>query len=468
MTLSRVFLLSVAAAALTAQLIPRVSAQSLRVHAAESTKMLSRKKTAFPFLENLFGKTKTRHLSSMHYSQIGDDIDGLTIDDSLANSVCMSKDGLRIAVAAPGEGAGRGATRVYDWNVTTEEWIQVGQIILGHAPNVGLGFSMDMNDDGSRIILGGPEAYGDNGFAQVYELGADSTWQQVGNNLLPEVNDGQAGVSVTINALGDIVAFGAPRTNEYSGRVTAFHLLDGQWSKLGNNMDCMEYYTYSGGSIAMDAEGKRLVVGGRLGSYYTGYTKVFEYRDAVSDWVEIAYFSGGDYYDRFGSDVDISSDGNRIVIGAFTSDGQNLGIHDAGEFCIMEYNGSSWNLVGQPIIGDAEMDQLGTSVIISGDGSHVAISAPGNDSDGLSNNGEVKVYKFSTEDNEWVQQGFDINGECDGDRLGEGGGALAMDYTGTYLAVGARRGRYYRGMTRVFEALAGVGDGSGGSTNFCE
>ena len=43
-----------------------------------------------------------------------------------------------------------------------------------------------------------------------------------------------------------------------------------------------------------------------------------------------------------------------------------------------------------------------------------------------------------------------------------------MDRNGSHLAVGAQRGNYYAGMSRVYEALAGAGDGTGGSTNNCE
>ena len=448
-----------------------ISDSKLQISAEEAHAPVPVHKKSFPLLSSLFGTRDNkddRHLStSIHYSQMGIDIDGQLTDDGLGKSVAMSKDGLRVAIAAPGGSSGRGVTRVLDWDATLEEWVQVGQDIEGPIVNFGLGWSLDMNEDGSRIVLGAPEANNDDGAIYAYELDVSNTWQILGSAINPESAKGQAGVSVTMSADGDRVAFGAPRTNAYSGRVTAFQLVDGQWVRLGQNIDCMEYSAYSGASIAMDADGKRLVIGGRLGSYYTGYVKVFDYDEDTSQWVLDGYISGKDYYDRFGSSVDISEDGNRIVVGAYTSDGQTAGRHDAGEFCIFEYDGNNWHILGEQVVGAAQMDKFGESVSISGDGTHVAISSPGSD-DNWENAGKVAVYKYSEADEAWLLQG-DIFGECTGDKFGEGGGAVALDRNGSHLAVGSQRGNYYAGMSRIYEALAGEGDGSnGGSTNNCE
>jgi hypothetical protein len=147
----------------------------------------------------------------------------------------------------------------------------------------------------------------------------------------------------------------------------------------------------------MDAEGKRVVVGGKLGNYYRGVVKVYDYDDDLSKWQLIASMNGLDYYDRFGGSVDISEDGSRIVVGAPTSDGQALGVYNAGEFKVYDYDGNNWNAIGQAIIGASQMDKLGEAVAISGDGTHVAVSSPESDENG-NNAGEVEVFKYSEED----------------------------------------------------------------------
>ncbi len=208
----------------------------------------------------------------------------------------------------------------------------------------------------------------------------------------------------------------------------------------------------------MDAEGKRVVVGGKLGNYYRGVVKVYDYDDDLSTWQLIASMNGLDYYDRFGGSVDISEDGSRIVVGAPTSDGQALGVYNAGEFKVYDYDGNNWNAIGQAIIGASQMDKLGEAVAISGDGTHVAVSSPESDENG-NNAGKVEVYKYSEEDQVWISAGLDVLGESAGIKFGEGGGAIALDRTGTHLSVGAIRGNYYAGMASVFMAVS-AGEGA--------
>ena len=469
MFLSRI---SLALLATSAIISPFASAQGLRKSISSSEEVHI--PTHNSFLSSLFGKSNNkndRELSStIHYNQMGIDIEGQATDDSLGKSITISKDGLRVAVASPGASSGKGIVQLFNWDATLEEWVQVGQDIVGPSMKVYLGWSMDMNDDGSRIVLGAPEAHNDDGCMRVYELDGNNTWQMLGGDIVPVMGTmGQAGVSVTINASGDRVAFGAPRTNNYAGRVAAFQLVNGQWEPLGQNIDGdvfnYYYHNYSGASIAMDADGSRLVIGGRLGSYYKGHVTIYDYDDANSQWVLNGQIDGQDYYDRFGGDVDISEDGNRIVVGAFTSDGASGS--DSGQVCVFEYDGSNWNMIGQQINGAAVKDRMGESVVISGDGTHIAISSPENDENG-NNAGKIEVFKYSDASQSWESQGTDIFGECAGDKFGEGGGAIAMDRTGAHLAIGAQRGSYYAGMTRVYEALAGAGDGTSGSTNNCD
>ncbi len=102
------------------------------------------------------------------------------------------------------------------------------QNIEGSAFNDGLGYAIAMNADGTRIVLGAPEASNDDGLIPVYELDISNTWKLLGSEINPITGSkGQAGVSVSINALGNRVAFGAPRTSSYRGHVSVFELLDG-------------------------------------------------------------------------------------------------------------------------------------------------------------------------------------------------------------------------------------------------
>ena len=394
---------------------------------------------------------------------MGIDFDGTSQDDNMGSGVALSKDGLRVAISASGESAGRGVTRVFDWDSTVSEWVQVGGDIVGSRNKYMLGLSIAMNDDGTRLVLGSPGKLYYDGSMMVFELNVSNQWVQLGSEIDPVEKNGYAGLSVAMNGAGDRVVFGAPRTKDLKGRAKAFQLVEGEWVGLGQTIDAVSRAFY-GGSVAMDSSGNRMVVAGRLGQFTLGLVEVWDYNDETSLWVKSDKLIGLDYYDRFGVDVDISEDGTRLVVGAYTSDGQELDGYNNGEFIVYDYDGTEWNKVGQQIIGSSESDKMGETVAISGDGSHIIIASPEND-DYARNAGKIEVFKLDEDTQQWVKQGVDITGECEQAMLGGGENSVAVDRYGRYIAAGARNGNYYAGMSRVFEAVEGEGDD--GTSNNC-
>ena len=405
---------------------------------------------------------------SREYNQLGTDILGHSNGDLFGSAVVMSKDGLRVAIAAPGENSQKGVVRVYQWNAFSEQWDQLGQEICGDAAYDTLGYSMAMNEDGSRIAVGAPESHNNDGCMRVYALDSstnnsnNSQWQMIGNTINPTGtrHRGRAGESVSMNAAGDRVAFGAPRTNLWNGRVEVFQLNpnNGQWVTLGGCIDS-DVYAFSGGSIALSANGNRIVVGGRLDAYYHGTVKVYDYDENESSWLLNGVLTGSYYYDRFGGDVDMSEDGTRIVVGAYTSDGtgQDAYVYNAGEFEVFEYDtnaNGNWARLGDPILGNHAMDELGQTVVISGDGTHVAVSSPGSDQH-ETNGGKIQVYTFNDVNQQWelIEAANLLTGGSANANYGGGGRAIAMDRSGTRIAAGANAlsgGK--EGIASVFEA----------------
>ncbi len=480
MILSRISCFLLATHAVT---FPSVFAQGLRKSKtiSESKTQISNYETikssaqkGLSFLSSFIGDNQgnnERSLSSaVHYNQLGDDIDGTVSEKGhLGKAVAISKDGLRVAICSPEESVGKGVTRVFDWDATLDKWVQVGPDIVGPSNNFNVGFSIDMNEDGTRLILGAPAAR-NGGRAYVYELDPTNTWQMLGNTLI-QAGTQQAGFSVTMNASGDQIALGAPNTAHGTGlgRVIAYKLVNGQWDQMGQNLDCDDYYgSYFGNSISMDASGDRLVIGGREDSYYSfGTVKVYDYDNTTSQWVQIGNIDGEYYYDRFGSDVDISEDGSTIAVAAYTSY-YTPGLSLAGYFKVFEYNANTanWETKGVTVVGTDVAGFFGDTISISGDGTHVAVGVPGNDEAGV-NAGKVVVFAYSEAEQAWVEEDS-VTGECAKHKLGEHGEATALDRTGSHLVVGSQRGgtSYYSGMARVYESLAGPG--TSGSENVCD
>ena len=395
----------------------------------------------------------------IQYNQMGVDISGSVREDATGHAVAISKNGQRMALSSPGERSGH--VRIYDWNIT--DWVQVGNSIIGHDGScpgcMDLGYAIDMNDEGTRVIVGAPKSNRKNGIVSVYELDSQTeTWSrlgsEIGKEIIPENSRGHAGESVTMNGAGNRIAFGAPQMNSYKGCIFTMELVDNEWIMMGERFDASGYYASAGGSVAMDSTGERLVFGSTYGNWFVGRVDIFDFDRDNNQWVS-SHSTDGEmaYYDQFGGDVDISDNGERVVVGSTNSDAN--GKKNSGAFKVLEYDSflGEWSILGG-VNGDSAFDKMGEAVSISGDGNYVAVSSPKSDHNFLENNGKIEIFTYSTITNEWIRHGDAIQGTSSGDRLGEGNGAIALDFDGTHVVTGAGRGNYYCGKARVYEASA--------------
>lgn len=150
-----------------------------------------------------------------------------------------------------------------------------------------------------------------------------------------------------------------------------------------------------------------------------------------NEWVQIGSTINGEAeQDSSGNNLAISNDGSILAIGATDNDGNNL--DNVGHVRVYNYIGTDWVQLGADIDGEADGDESGMGLDISGDGSIVAIGARHNDGNG-SNSGHVRVLSFNGSN--WVQLGSDIDGEHSGDNFG---GAVALSDDGTTVAIGAQ------------------------------
>ena len=92
-----------------------------------------------------------------------------------------------------------------------------------------------------------------------------------------------------------------------------------------------------------------------------------------------------------------------------------------------------WYQVGADIDGEGAGDKFGWSVSLSSDGNRVAIGARYNDGGGA-NSGHVRVFEYESSSSSWTQLGSNIDGEGAGD---ESGYAVSLSSNGSRLAIGA-------------------------------
>ncbi len=173
------------------------------------------------------GHVRVFEFSNSTWQQIGQDINGEAFGDFSGSYVDLSKDGKRLAIGAlinDGNGNRSGHVRVYERDLSSDTWIQLGGDIDGQAAEDNFGRSPQFFNDGNNLIIGATrnDANGeDAGHAQIYRWdGTD--WLQVGEDLTGSSAGDMVGFSIGISDDGSKIALGAPKPSSGAGFVKLF------------------------------------------------------------------------------------------------------------------------------------------------------------------------------------------------------------------------------------------------------
>ena len=387
-------------------------------------------------------------------SQLGADIDGEAAGDNSGQSVALSSDGTRVAIGAPkndGNGSNAGQVRIYDWNGTA--WTQVGNDIDGEAAGDRSGTSVALSSDGSRVAIGATLNDGtasNAGHVRIYAWNG-TAWTQVGNDIDGEAGDDYSGTSVALSSNGNRVAIGARNNNGSaagSGHVRVYDWNGTAWTKYGSDLNGEAGQDGFGFSLALSSDGQRIAVGAPRNTLGDGHVRVFEQAEIEGGWTQLGSDIDGEAGEEgaSGYSVALSSDGERVAIGAPEDAG---GGEEAGHVRIYDWNGTSWIQAGSDIDGEAA-DYSGYSVALSSDGNRVAIGS--NYSSGSATEaGHVRIYDWNG--TAWTQSGSVIDGEAAEDYSGT---SVGLSSSGGRVAIGAPENddsASDAGHVRVFSAL---------------
>ena len=223
-----------------------------------------------------------------------------------------------------------------------------------------------------------------------------------------------------------------------------------EWNQRGTNIDGEAIGDESGIAVASSTDGTIVAIGAHKNQATgtdAGHVRVYQYSSC--SWTQLGSdINGAAAHDFFGSSVSLSGDGTWLAVGAPYYDAGPL--NDAGHVRVFRYVAGSWVQQGSDIDGEAASDASGSSVAISTDGTTVAIGAPGAPGGGIAR-GSSRVYQWNSSTTDWDKIGAGAAGDIDGqNNFDSSGAAVALDATGTTIAIGARRNGSSAGQVRVY------------------
>lgn len=161
------------------------------------------------------------------WTQIGSDIDGEAAEDFSGTSISLSSDGTILAIGATrnnGFGEDSGHVRVFKNQGNT--WTQVGQDINGITEVDQFGWRVSLSGLGTTVAISSIFSTLSAGRVSIYQNQGGS-WVQVGQDIFGEAEGDFSGSSVALSSNADVLAIGAPQNDENglsSGHVRIFDL----------------------------------------------------------------------------------------------------------------------------------------------------------------------------------------------------------------------------------------------------
>ncbi|MFC1589119.1 hypothetical protein ACFL3P_02495 [Pseudomonadota bacterium] len=321
------------------------------------------------------------------------------------------------------------------------------------------GYSVAISDDGNTLAVGAnkeksstaginstPDTLaGEAGAVYLYRFDGSDWFNQAyikaSNTEASTYYNDWFGESVSLSENGNTLAVGANKEDSSttginagqdnlttdSGAVYLFRYDGSNWYEQAFIKSSNSGYKDEfGSSVSLSDDGDTLAVAAFNESSSTagvntvaddaainsGAAYVFRFDGA--NWAEQAYIKASNSLlrDQFGTSIDLSGDGNALIVGAALEDSSGVGLNSvkdenaltSGAAYVFNFDGSNWSEQAYLKASNTEPgDEFGTSVSISGDGKKTAVGAVYEDSaatgvgadaadNSVSNAGAVYVY----------------------------------------------------------------------------
>ena len=303
--------------------------------------------------EDFSGAVSIYEYSDDTWDLKGSTINGGVNNKSFGSSISLADNGSIIAIGDPEydfSGSKVGSTHSYQFDSASNDWVQIGQNIIGTSHNSKLGYSVDLSLDGNLLAIGSPEKGLDNknGLVSVYKLN-NQNWQKIGDDILGEALSDEAGTTLSLVSPDDIV----------DGSIIAI------------------------GAIKNDGEDKN----------NSGHVRVFKYSESNNKWTKLGSdIDGTNIGDLSSYKIDLSKDGSTVGIGSIKHDASG---DDVGQVRIFNFDEQNdiWRQSGFDLLGEKSNENFGSALSFSSDSETIAISSING---GENNYGEVNFYDLTS------------------------------------------------------------------------
>lgn len=244
-------------------------------------------------------------------------------------------------------------------------------------------------------------------------LPASGRHPHVGLEIVGERGGDNSGGAIALSGDGTRIIVGA-RSNddsaEFAGHARVFEWAGNRWNQLGADLDGIGSRDSYGQAVSMSLDGNRIAIGGAgHGDRFdegddAGHVQIFDWNGTI--WTQVGEdINGVEHGDFAGEAVDLSADGDRVLIGATGWDGTGEG---PGRARVYEWNGATWAQLGETLVGEAPGDNFGEGAAISDDGQRIIIGARFNVNGGEAA-GHAQVFEW--DGIAWVKLGTDIDSQ---------------------------------------------------------
>ena len=340
------------------------------------------------------GKIEVYHLSNDQWVAKGNPISIPVENASTGMRIQLSQDGekLMFSLGYP-YAKGLDIPRIYVYEFKNESWIPYGNQFTSTAGIRYDFWSVSLSGNGTRFAFAS-NIQGQSKSVSVYEIINDQ-WQMVGFPITTnEVSEGV--YSNILSYSGDTIAIGLPNyiaNSVVKGGFVVFALNNNaKWEQIGKVVSGLDSEDSLGEQIDISSDGKRIIASGSTNSpNFNEKAIVFEL-DQSNNYVQL----GQNINQRlqnvdFGNEVSITNNGDRIAISAPKNWVDKILV--SGSTYIYDWNGIEWKKMGFDIDGDENYERSGLSISLSGDGNFIAVGSPDYTLEGPGK-GRVRVFNL--------------------------------------------------------------------------